>query len=159
MAMPSAVTLGSLAFVVVAGVGLAVVVTQSDDDTLPTASGTETPSKPQASAQAKEHEHEPKTRRHHRPDDVIPKTLVDVYNNSGITGLAADRASFLQGAGWNVAATDNWYGDIPADTVYYPPKLRADATTLAKALGYTRLRPAVSPMQFDRLTVIITTGS
>ncbi len=83
---------------------------------------------------------------------------VEVYNNSGVTGLAADRAAFLQGAGWNVSGTDNWYGAIPGTTVYYPAGYRSQATELAETLGITRLRPAVSPMQFDRLTVILTTS-
>jgi hypothetical protein len=86
----------------------------------------------------------------------VPKTLIDVFNNSGIADLAAQKANFLAGAGWNVAATDNWYGDIPVDTVYYPPRLRDDAATLAKAMHIKRLHAAVAPMQFDRLTVILT---
>lgn len=86
----------------------------------------------------------------------MPPVLVEVFNNSGVTGLAAAKAALLQGAGWNVAATDNWYGNIPANTVYYPAKLEADARKLAKTLHVTRLRPAVSPMRFDRLTVIFT---
>ncbi len=87
---------------------------------------------------------------------MIPAVLVEVYNNSGISGLAAAKAAVLQDAGWNVAATDNWYGDIAANTVYYPDGRRAQASQLADEMGITRLRPAVSPMQFDRLTVIFT---
>ena len=45
-----------------------------------------------------------------------------------------------------------------SDTVYYPPQLRPAAVKLAKVLHITRLRPAIAPMQFDRLTVIIATG-
>jgi hypothetical protein len=157
MAMPSAVTLGSLAFVIVAGAGLVVVTTTGGDETRPTASDNRPTSKPEHPTPPEETQ--PDKPRKHRPEDVVPKTLVDVYNNSGISGLAADQAGFLQGAGWNVAGTDNWYGNIPANTVYFPPTLRADATKLADALGYTRMRPAVSPMKFDRLTVIITTDS
>ena len=86
----------------------------------------------------------------------MPDTLVVVYNNSGIPGLAADKSALLQGAGWKVAGADNWYGEIPANTVYYPPELKADAQQLAKVLHIDRLKPAVAPMQFDRLTVIFT---
>jgi len=104
----------------------------------------------------------PKTDQVSKPDkprpDVVPEVLVEVYNNSGISGLAADKAAVLQGAGWNVAATDNWYGSIPESTVYYPEALRADAEKLAKTLGVERLQPAVSPMSFDRLTVIFTSA-
>ena len=94
-----------------------------------------------------------------KPDpDLVPQVLVEVYNNSGITGLAAEKASLLQGAGWNVGATDNWYGSIPENTVYYPEGLRPDADKLAKALGLDRVQPAVAPMSFDRLTVIFTSA-
>ena len=86
----------------------------------------------------------------------IPDVYVEVYNNAGITGLAAETAARLQDAGWQVVATDNWYGDIPQSTVYYPSHLQAEAQQLARALGITRTWPAVSPMNFDRLTVILT---
>ena len=95
--------------------------------------------------------------RHRHVHHGVPKTLVEIYNNAGITGLASAKADLLQGAGWNVAGADNWYGDIPANTVYYPPGLRPAADRLAAVLGVRRLRPAVAPMQFDRLTVIFTT--
>ena len=54
-------------------------------------------------------------------------TYVEVYNNSGITGLAGSVAARAQGAGWQVVGSDNWYGTIPASTVYYPPRLKAAA--------------------------------
>ncbi len=86
----------------------------------------------------------------------MPSVLVEVYNNSGISGLAAAKAAVLQDAGWNVAGTDNWYGNIAANTVYYPEELKVQAVKLAEELDISRLRPAISPMQFDRLTVIFT---
>src|SRR5690606_31791010 len=81
---------------------------------------------------------------------------VEVYNNSGITGLANETAARLQDAGWNVVGADNWYGDIPANTVYYPERLRDQAKLLAADLGISRLHTAVPPMRFDRLTVTLT---
>ena len=84
------------------------------------------------------------------------RTYVEVYNNSGITGLADRTARRAAGAGWQVVGSDNWYGTIPASTVYYPPRLAAQARLLGKDLGINRLRPAVAPMRFDRLTVILT---
>ncbi|MGL5810829.1 MAG: LytR C-terminal domain-containing protein [Nocardioides sp.] len=84
------------------------------------------------------------------------RTFVEVYNNSGIAGLAAEVASRASGAGWNVVGSDNWVGTIPDSTVYYPPRLDAAAKLLARDLGIKRLRPAVEPMRFDRLTVILT---
>ena len=80
---------------------------------------------------------------------------VEVYNNSGISGLAGDTGAVLQDSGWRVVATDNWYGEIPANTVYYPSRLKAQAGLLARDLGISRVHPAVSPMSFDRLTVIL----
>ena len=84
------------------------------------------------------------------------RTYVEVYNNSGITGLAGSTARTAAGAGWQVVGSDNWYGTIPASTVYYPPRLQAQARLLGKDLGINRLRPAIAPMRFDRLTVILT---
>ena len=81
---------------------------------------------------------------------------VEVYNNSGITGLAGDVGEQASGMGWKVVGSDNWYGTIPASTVYYPPRLQAQAKLLGKDLGINRLMPAVAPMRFDRLTVILT---
>ncbi|HSV41265.1 MAG TPA: LytR C-terminal domain-containing protein [Nocardioidaceae bacterium] len=82
--------------------------------------------------------------------------FVVVFNNSGITGLAGKTAEKLTGAGWNVVGSDNWYGTIPASTVYYPASLAREAKALAKDLDLERVKPAVDPMQMDRLTVILT---
>jgi LytR cell envelope-related transcriptional attenuator len=84
------------------------------------------------------------------------EVYVEVYNNSGVTGLAgrvADRASDI---GWQVVGSDNWYGTIPGTTVYYPKRLERAAKTLALDLGIRRTAPAVDPMRRDRLTVILT---
>ena len=81
---------------------------------------------------------------------------VVVFNNSGITGLAGSVAGRATQAGWQVVGADNWVGTIPASTVYYPPKLEAAAKLLALDLGVSRVQPAVEPMLFDRLTVILT---
>ena len=59
------------------------------------------------------------------------------------------------GMGWKVVGADNWYGTIPATTVYYPAKPPA-AKQLALDLGIKRTAPAVDPMRLDRLTVILT---
>ena len=167
MALPSSAILGSAAFVVAAAAGLVVLASTAAADSTgaprgdslvaqgadaweraSAASGgvTEPPRRP-----------EPVRRGHDaRRPDAVPKVFVEVYNNSGVSGLAAAKARMLDGAGWNVAATDNWYGDIPENTVYYPPALAEPAKRLAKVLHLSRIRPAVSPMQFDRLTVILT---
>ena len=40
--------------------------------------------------------------------------------------------------------TDNWYGQIPANTVYYPAELQDQARLLARDLGVRRLHPAIA---------------
>ena len=161
MALPSAVTLGSVAFVVAAGIGLAAVASNASEDPASQQPSAHETTKPDTTDKQTQDQPttKPKPDKQPKPDkrqDPVPKVFVEVYNNSGITGLAAAKARELERAGWNVAATDNWYGNIPANTVYYPARLQASARDLAKTLHITRTRPAVSPMQFDRLTVIYT---
>jgi len=98
--------------------------------------------------------HQPKKPR--KPSLDRSKVVVEVFNNSHVTGLAgrvAERAAHL---GWQVVGSDNWYGTIPASTVYFPPRLAGAGRQLALDLGIHRTMPAVSPMRLDRLTVILT---
>ena len=83
-------------------------------------------------------------------------TYVEVFNNSGISGLAGSTAARAQGAGWQVVGSDNWYGTIDTSTVYYPTGKADAAKLLANDLGIGRIKPAIAPMRFDRLTVILT---
>lgn len=84
------------------------------------------------------------------------KVYVEVFNNSGITGLAARTSDKIKAAGWNVVGSDNWVGNIPADTVYHPERLKAEGKQLALDLGIDRVKVSVEPMKGDRLTVILT---
>ena len=84
------------------------------------------------------------------------KVYVEVYNNSGVAGLAGRTADKIQAAGWQVVGTDNWVGSIPEPTVYHPPRLKAEAKQLALDLGIARTKEAIAPMKLDRLTVILT---
>lgn len=93
------------------------------------------------------------------PTEEVPRPFVEVYNNAGIKGLADQTAAKAEKAGWKVVGVDNWYGKITASTVYYPSKLAQPAKELAKDLGIERVRPAIEPMKFDRLTVILTGAS
>jgi hypothetical protein len=101
---------------------------------------------------------------HHKRQHPVPKApvidrskvLVEVFNNSQVTGLAARVGSRASRLGWQMVGTDDWYGTIPASTVYYPPQLAKAARQLALDLGIHRTMPAVSPMRLDRLTVILT---
>ena len=84
------------------------------------------------------------------------KVPVEVYNNSGVTGLAGKVATQASRIGWQVVGTDNWYGTVDATTVYYPKRLKAAAKQLALDLGIKRTAPAIDPMRLDRLTLILT---
>ncbi len=93
-----------------------------------------------------------------RTEPVVKRgaVYIDVYNNSNITGLAHGVAARIAGAGWQVVGSDNWYGTIPATTIYYPEPLKAAAKLLSQDLGIARVLPAIDPMSLDRLTVILT---
>ncbi|HNA98219.1 MAG TPA: LytR C-terminal domain-containing protein [Marmoricola sp.] len=84
------------------------------------------------------------------------QTMVEIFNNSRVKGLAAATAEKAKLAGWNVIGTDNWYGTMDSTTVYYPPGLQPVAQALATDLGIKKLKPAIAPMRLDRLTVILT---
>ena len=79
-----------------------------------------------------------------------------MFNNSTVPGLAGRVASQTSHLGWQVVGSDNWYGTIPATTVYYPPQLAKAGHQLALDLGIHRTMPAVTPMRLDRLTLILT---
>jgi len=54
--------------------------------------------------------------------DAGTRAAVRVYNNSRITGLAAQAADDFRSAGWTVNQVDNYpSGVIPTSTVYYRP--------------------------------------
>ena len=81
---------------------------------------------------------------------------VAIYNNSNIQGLAARTSTKAQTFGWKVVTTSQWYGTVASSTVFYPPKMKAAAQQLATDLGISAVKPAVTPMQMDQLTVILT---
>jgi len=91
-----------------------------------------------------------------KPPIERTKVYVEVFNNSGIRGLAGTVATRVGNAGWQVVGADNWYGTIPATTVYYPERLERQAKQLALDVGIKRTAPAVDPMRQDRLTLILT---
>jgi hypothetical protein len=81
---------------------------------------------------------------------------VVVFNNTSTAGLAGETLARVQEIGWNGIAADDWYGTIPATTVYFPPGLRDAAQKLALDLGIQRLIPADVGMSDTNLTVILT---
>jgi LytR cell envelope-related transcriptional attenuator len=118
-----------------------------------TPSAKQTPSAPASTYQppAKEKHHQSS-----KPSLDRSKVIVEVFNNSGVQGLAGRVATQVAQLGWQVVGSDNWYGTIPASTVYYPPRLSRAGHQLALDLGIHRTMPAVNPMRLDRLTVILT---
>lgn len=91
------------------------------------------------------------------PKPVVRKrVMVEVFNNSSVKGLAAKVGDRAGTVGWQVVGADNWYGNVPATTVYYPTKLKAAGKQLALDLGIKRTAKAQDPMKLDRLTIILT---
>lgn len=156
VAFPSPVVILSIIAVAMAGIAL-IATRDSGDDSLqtvskPSPSTSQTPTTtPTAAATEPSTPVKPK-----KPVVNRREVYVEVYNNSNVTGLAKSTADKAAGAGWQVVASDNWYGTIPASTVYYPERLAEAARLLARDLGIKRVRTAVDPMRGDRLTVILT---
>ena len=98
----------------------------------------------------------PKPDKPKKPEVDRSKVYVVVFNNSNVAGLAGKVAASATQIGWQVVGSDNWYGTIPASTVYYPKRLAKAGKLLALDLGIQRTAPAVDPMRLDRLTVILT---
>lgn len=144
-----------LSVIAVAMAGVAYVATQGQE---PTEREVTTVSRPDPATPTKTPKQTLPTE---KPEKIAPvvergKVYVEVYNNSGITGLAASYAGKATGVGWQVVGQDNWYGAITASTVYHPERLEAAAEQLALDLGIGRTAPAVAPMRMDRLTVVLT---
>ena len=86
----------------------------------------------------------------------VPQIPVYVFNQTTISGLAAETGSALESAGWNVVGVDNWVGNVPSDTVYFYPGDRAAAERLSEDFpDIERVWPASAPMPAGALTVIL----
>ncbi len=86
----------------------------------------------------------------------VPQIPVYVFNQTSISGLAAETANSLESAGWNVVGVDNWVGSVPTDTVYFYPGERAAAERLSNDFpDIERVWPASAPMPAGALTVIL----
>ena len=142
-----------LSIIAVAMAGIAYVATRSQAPTEREVTTVAGPPSPSATKKLTE----PVKHKPIKPAVQRGKVYVEVYNNSGITGLAGRVASKATDVGWQVVGSDNWYGSVPASTVYYPQRLKAAAKMLALDLGIQRVLPAVQgPMRLDRLTVVLT---
>lgn len=144
-AIPSLAVVTVFALIIAAAVAFFVTGRPDQDRrrVLPVAAATTAPSPAAIAATAK-------------PKREVPRAYVEIFNNSGISGLGDTTSSRVQGAGWKVVGVDNWYGNVPDTTVYYPRRLRGQAERLARDLGIARVKPAVAPMRLDRITVILT---
>ena len=151
VAFPSPVAM--LSVIAVAMAGIAYVATKDQPPTEREVRTVSTPSEPEPTAEQKLPTAKPK-----RIEPTVSRgdVYVEVYNNSGIQGLAGSVAGVATDVGWQVVGSDNWYGTIPASTVYYPERLKAAAKLLALDLGIKRAMPATGPMRRDRLTVVLT---
>ncbi len=152
VAFPSPIVM--LSVIAVAMAGFAFVATKDrpvDERRVTTASASQAPSEPVATTP-------PSPTKTAKPKPVVKRgeVYVEVFNNSGIKGLAATTAAKATQVGWQVVGEDNWYGVIPASTVYYPQRLKAAAKQLALDLGIPRTSLAVEPMKMDRLTIVLT---
>lgn len=149
---------------VVALAGLVFVATQGDEapDRVTPSSSASTPPTENAGPQNQSTEQpvpEPTPTPTPKPAPKVERddySLV-VFNNTNIRGLAGKTATRAEKAGWTVINTDNWVGSVDTSTVYYGPSMKAAAALLAKDLGIKRIKPFISPMRPDRLTVILTT--
>ena len=112
-------------------------------DTATIASAEQSPSAEPTPTAAETPTPEPKP----KPQVKRGEVYVEVYNNSGIRGLAAETAAKATGVGWAVVGEDNWQGLIPTTTVYFPPRLKAAGKQLALDLGIKRTAPAVGAMK------------
>jgi len=148
--LPTAVLLGCIAAVAVALVGFVLTMHPGSGPGHANTVAASTPPSPTATAttQPVTHKKRPAVNRH--------KVNVVVFNNSNIKGLAGRTATLAHQRGWQVVGQDNWYGTISASTVYYPPSLQRAARLLAHDLKIHRVMPALTPMQTDKLTVILT---
>ena len=154
LVLPTRLMVFSISVVALAGLAFIAGLSGGDPDTVDPASVSQP--KPTPTAAATTIPVTPTTTAPAQPDVRRGKVYVTVFNNSNVKGLAGKTATRAQHAGWNVVGTDNWYGTVDASTVYYAPRLKAAGALLAQDLGITRVKPAIAPMRFDRLTVILT---
>ncbi len=153
VAFPSPVAM--LSVIAVAMAGIAYVATRGEEPTEREVTAVAQPA-PEPEVEPSGTPEKAEKLRQKKPTVVRGDVYVEVYNNSGITGLAGRYAAQAGDVGWQVVGEDNWVGSVPASTVYYPARLEAAGKQLALDLGINRTMPAVGEMRLDRLTVVLT---
>lgn len=159
VAFPSPVAM--LSVIAVAMAGIAYVATQGEEPTEREVTTVAQPSEPETTepttADPADRQQLPEGKPKPIKREVVRGDVyIEVYNNSGITGLADSYAGSATAVGWQVVGADNWYGTVPGSTVYYPARLEAAGKLLALDLGISRTMPAAGDMRLDRLTVVLT---
>lgn len=86
---------------------------------------------------------------------AVASVRVAVLNGTRIEGLAARTAADLGALGWDVPVVDDFVGDVPASTVFYPSGRVDAARALAAAVGVERVRPAPPAIPERRLTLVL----
>ena len=90
------------------------------------------------------------------PTPDVVKVPVVVLNQTIVSGLAARFQKELEAGGWAVSDIDDFRGNVPATTVYFPPGLRPAAKALmAQFPQVGRIRPAFPGISTTQLTVIL----
>ena len=161
VAFPSPVAI--LSVIAIAMAGVAYFATQGEEPTEREVTTVARPSDTEPSTPAVEKPPKQKLQKQKQQpikrEVVRGEVYVEVYNNSGITGLAASVAERASTVGWRVVGADNWYGTVPSSTVYFPERLKEAAEQLALDLGIDRVMPAIPSMSHDRLTVVLTSDA
>ncbi len=79
-----------------------------------------------------------------------------MLNQSAGNGAGSAAADQLRAAGWRIGRVDDFRGNISTTTIYFPPGLRKEARTLARAMpGSQRILPAFGTISSTRLSVIL----
>lgn len=137
------------------------VVDGDPDDSSPTAAATtSTPSPAATTPEATETAEPTETTSAPEPTETNPpparrEAAVAVLNNTGIRGLATTFSAKVRDAGWAPGGVGNWRGSVPANTVYFPARLKSQATLLADDVDIDRVLPSIATMGTDRLTIIL----
>lgn len=160
--LPSPVVLFSILVLAVAAVAyFATRDTEPTEREITTAS--DTPSSDDATGSTDDESEatdEPTEEETKKPKPPIDKATVgvNVFNNTTIAGLASEVLAQVDQIGWNALIADDWYGTIPATTVYYPEGMKREGRQLALDLGVERVMPADidSDMSTENLTLILT---
>ena len=156
--LPSPVVILSVLAVVFAAVAFVVTLgSEPEERAIDTASAdsaeaAEEPTAPETEEEVEEVDEEPPP----PPPVTRGDIAVVVFNNTNTRGLAGKVSTRVEEMGWRVVGADNWYGTIPATTVYHPQGMKRAANQLALDLGVERVMPTVDSMSSERLTLILT---